>query len=225
MFTSSRLSHASVKPREQPPSSMLSVHWWGCIRNKWLCSVLFQRNKTLNLVSCSIHKKFLRSHQDVQLLTDNSSLVYLCVYLFSKSPITLILRKKMTFCKLQKIFDGWNTLCSCFQPGGAVALSCHSQNRCCKSIPWWVYSGSTLVRQHSPSEETSEVLCACLHLYECSKRMMKVHCVLLLLISSGKVFQPLPWRGVVSSQSMWDHGFAYTSAWVSVCSRSSLSCW
>lgn len=148
LFTS-KLSHPSVKPGEQPPPSMLSVHWWRCIRNKWLCSVLSQRNKTLNLVSCSVHKKLLRSHQDVQLLTDNSFLVYLCVYLFSKSQTTLILRKKMTFCKPQKIFDGWNTLCSRFQPGGAVALSCHSQNRCCKPIPCWVYFGST-----APSEET-----------------------------------------------------------------------
>lgn len=39
-----------------------------------------------------------------------------------------------------------------------------------------------------------------------------------------KVFQPLPWSGVVNFQSVWDQGFAWT-AWASMCSESSLSYW
>ncbi|XP_068876726.1 acetylcholine receptor subunit alpha isoform X5 [Aphelocoma coerulescens] len=76
LFTYSKISHPSVKPREQPPPSMRSVLWRGCFRNKLLGSVLSQRNKTLNLASFSVHKEVLRSHQDVQLLTAGLALCY-----------------------------------------------------------------------------------------------------------------------------------------------------
>lgn len=55
------------------------------------------------------------------------------------------------------------------------------------AAPW---RGST-----ASSEETSEVLCVCLHLYDCSKRRMKVHCILLLLISTGKGVPAIALKG------------------------------
>lgn len=55
------------------------------------------------------------------------------------------------------------------------------------AAPW---RGST-----DPSEETSEGLCVRLHLYDGGKRRMKVHCVLLLLISAGKGVPAIALKG------------------------------
>lgn len=154
------------------------------------------------------------------------SFLYLFVYEVTAHIATY---KKITFCKLQKILDQWNTLYSHFQAGSAVALSCHSKNRCCKSIPRWLYFASTLAGGSAAlsSEETLKALCACAGLYYCSKRELWWWRCIAYSSSSlqVKVFQPLPWMGVSSFLSIQDQGFVYASVWVNVCSGSSLSCW
>lgn len=96
LFTSSKISYLSMQQRKQPCLSMQSVHWWGHIRNKWLQSVFPHRNKIPNLASCSAQKgwptalglqlkKFLRSHQDVQLLYRQSFLIFIYIFICSWS--------------------------------------------------------------------------------------------------------------------------------------------
>lgn len=156
------------------------------------------------------------------------SYLHLYIYLFIKSQITLPLRKKWPSVNCRRYLTGETHCAPISNPAVQWPSAVTPKNRCCKSIPRWLYFPAPWQEAAQPSsEETLKAPRVCLRLYDCSKREPGWWRCIVYSSSSPQVnmFQPLPWMGVSSFLTVQDQGFAYTLVWANVCSGSSLSCW